>query len=144
MKAIFVDTSGLFAALVRNDDLHPLARPTLAALLDGSVELHATSYVLLETLALLRARVGLTAARRFEHEMRPLIRVTWIGEPLHARAFQRLELRSERDLSLVDCSTFVAMEDKGIYSVFCYDSDFGAEGFSIIGSTQSVEELIAE
>lgn len=81
MKA-FADTSGLFAALVRNDAKHASAREVLARLLEARCELHVTSYVLLEMESLLQNRVGLDAARQFDHVYRPVLRVHWIEETL--------------------------------------------------------------
>jgi hypothetical protein len=77
---------------VRNDMMHDGAKATLTALLKNGSELHATSYVLQETLALLQSRVSLEAALRFEHDLRPLLQMTWMDEDLHRRAFRRLEL----------------------------------------------------
>lgn len=129
----FADTSGLFAALVRNDQVHVRAKAVLTRLLEERWELHVTSYVLLETESLLQARVGLHAARQFDHVYRPLLRVHWIDEGLHDRAFRRLELRESRRVSLVDCSSFVVMEGEGLRDVFGYDPHFTDEGFRVIG-----------
>ena len=98
---VFADTSGLFAALVRNDWMHLRAKATMTQLLEKGAEIHLTSYVLIETMALLQARVGLKAARQFEHVFRPLLRIHWVDESLHDRAFRRLELRGSRGVSLV-------------------------------------------
>ena len=131
---IYADTSGLFAGLVRSDRNHPVASGLLRALLERRCELHLTSYVLQETLALLQTRVGLEAARRFDHTFRPLLRVSWVDEPLHARAFRRLELRAARKVSLADCSSFVLMEELGIERVFGFDQHFEQEGFRLLRS----------
>lgn len=135
---VFADTSGLFAALVRNDINHPQAKATLALLLDSGAELHATSYHLLELLALLQARVSFEAARSFDRDFRPLLRVIWVDEALHTRAFHRLELRARRSLSLVDCAAFVVMEELGITDAFGYDPDFEQEGFRLVGGPKQV------
>lgn len=129
---VFADTSGLFAALVLNDVNHEAAKATLTRLLDLGAELHVTSYTLLETLALLQARVGFEAATSFERDLRPLLHLTWVDDSLHSRAFQRLELRRRRGLSLVDCAAFVAMEDLRLAQAFTYDEDFELEGFVAI------------
>ncbi|NLI76565.1 MAG: PIN domain-containing protein [Candidatus Riflebacteria bacterium] len=126
---VFVDTSALFAVLVENDAMAVRAGNTFRALLERNAEFHTTSYVLLETEALLQARVSLASARRFHHEFAPLLRIRWIDEMLHDRAFRRLELRNRRDISLVDSASFVFMEDAGITPAFAYDQHFAAEGF---------------
>ena len=139
MNLVFVDTSALFAALVRNDVMHAQAAATLDRLLELGVDLHASSYVLLETLAILQSRVGLDAARSVEHDLRPLFQITWIDESLHDRAFRRLEMRARRDVSLVDCASFVVMEEIGITAAFAYDADFAEEGFTTIGTPDDID-----
>ena len=136
---VFTDTSGLFAALVRNDVMHADAKATLTAFLELGSELYATSYVLQETLALLQAPVSLDAAVQFERLLRPLLVVTWIDEDLHGRAFRRLELARSRSLSLVDCASFVVMEELGLADVFGYDGDFTNAGFRLIGRPGDLE-----
>ena len=133
---IYADTSGLFAALVKNDIMHAKAGPTMEHLLEDGAEIHVTSYILLETMALLQARVGLEAARQFERILRPLLQVHWVDESLHVKSFKRLELRGTRGVSLVDCTSFVTMEDAGIRYVFGYDEHFTDEGFHLV-KTQS-------
>lgn len=136
---IYADTSGLFAALVKNDIMHSKAGPTMEKLLEEGAEIHVTSYVLLETMALLQARVGLDAARQFEQVLRPLLQVHWVEESLHEKAFKRLELRGTRGVSLVDCTSFVTMEDAGIRSVFGYDEHFTEEGFHLVEKQTDLE-----
>lgn len=126
---VFADTSALFALLVKNDVMAVRAGNTFRALLERNAEFHTTNYVLLETEALLQARVSLVAARRFHHEFAPLLRIRWVDALLHDRAFRRLELRNRRDISLVDSTSFVYMEDAGITPAFAYDRHFAEEGF---------------
>ena len=137
MRAL-ADTSGLFAALVRNDRMHADAKPLFARLIEGESEIHITSYALLETLALLQSRVGRDAARAFEHSIRPLLRVAWVDEPLHKRAFHRLERIGVRSVSLVDCAGFEIMEASGIRHAFAYDPHFRDQGFILL---QRIDDL---
>lgn len=138
---IYADTSGLFASLVKNDIMHAKAGPTMEKLLEEGAEIHVTSYVLLETMTLLQARVGLEAARQFEHVLRPLLQVHWVDESLHEKAFKRLELRGTRGVSLVDCTSFVTMEDAGIRSVFAYDEHFTEEGFHLVEKQADLDSV---
>ena len=140
---IFSDTSGLFAALVRNDAMHKPARATMKRLIEKGAEIHITGYVLLETLALLQSRVGMDAALRFENVMRPLFRIRWIDEAFHGRVFRRLTLQRSRQVSLVDCSSFVSMEESGIRSVFGYDDHFTEEGFHVVGRPEDLDDVQA-
>ncbi len=131
---IFADTSGLYAALVRNDSMHPQAGPVLESLLSNDCEITTTSYVVLETVAILQARVGLEAARQFQRVLMPALNVVWIDERLHAAAFHRLETKNRREVSLVDCSSFVVMEENELAAAFVYDPHFTNEGFRAVRS----------
>ncbi len=137
---VFVDTSAFFATLVRNDYMHVRARETFERLIGWPVELHTTSYVVLETIALLQARVGLDAARSFQHEFLSIVKVCWVDQSLHEKAFRRLELRGRREISLVDCTSFVWMEESGVARAFAYDEHFSAEGFTVYGAPDSVKK----
>jgi len=135
---VFADTSGLFALLVRNDNCHADARDAFTGMVERGVVFCTTNYVLLETSALLQSRVGLKAARRFQHEFVPLLEIAWVDAPLHAKAFRRLELRDRRNLSLVDCVSFVWMEETGVRHAFAYDRHFSAENVSLLSTLDEV------
>jgi predicted nucleic acid-binding protein len=64
---LFVDTSAIFALLVRDDAMHVHAKQEFARLADQSAHLTTSSYVLVESTALLQRRVGL---QRLQHEDR--------------------------------------------------------------------------
>ena len=130
---VFVDTSGLFAALVRNDLKHEIAAVAFRRLVADRCDLHSTSYVIAETLSLLQRRVGLEAAIRFEAAMRPGIAVRWVDEDLHERAFRRLRGIGRRDIGIVDCASFEAMEESGIRQVLGFDEHFTEAGFELLG-----------
>ena len=131
--SVFADTSGLFAALVSNDRRHGRAEPLLRELLSEGVALHVTSYSLLETFTLLQSRVGLDAALRFESVFQPALQTTWVDLELHQRALSRLERIGSRTVSLVDCCSFVAMEQLGLKRAFGYDPHFTEHGFELLG-----------
>jgi len=137
---VFFDTSGIFATLVHNDYMHVRARKTVECLLEQNATLLTTSYILLETMALLQARVGLKAARRFHHEFATTLKIHWVDEKLHEKAFRRLELRGRREISLVDCASFVFMEDNGISHALAYDKHFSEEGFIVFETPKDVKK----
>ncbi len=47
-----------------------------------------------------------------------------------------LEERGRRDLSLVDCVSFVVMRERGVTTALAYDADFEREGFTTIESME--------
>lgn len=129
MARVFVDTSAVIALLVPTDDSHHLAKRIFQELWQREVPLVATSYVLLETYALLGRRIGLPAISRFRRKLAPLIKPIWVDQSLHERGLDLLQLRSVRDLSLVDTVSFVAIREHGIDEVFAFDHHFDDEGF---------------
>jgi hypothetical protein len=69
--------------------------------------LWTTSYVLVETVALLQQRIGLAAVRDLEDSVVPLLSIEWISREIHGRAMDRLRREDRRDLSLVDCASYL-------------------------------------
>ena len=130
---IFVDTSAALAFVSPQDDLHSDSTQTLEALLAGSEELLTHNYVILETVALLQRRLGLTAAIAFQNDAQSNLKIHWITEADHHLAVERWHQRNTRRLNLVDCMSFVVMEMYGCDTAFTYDSDFEAEGFRSVG-----------
>jgi uncharacterized protein len=126
---VFVDTSGIYAALVESDSAHGAAKIALAKLARSGASLVTSSYVLVETHALLQARIGLDAAHMFHDTWVREIDVVWVDEDTHRRATSRLFKAERRKLSLVDCVSFVCMEDRGIVHAYALDVHFQEAGF---------------
>ena len=68
---VFVDTSGLYAMFVVDDAQHAHAAAAFARLLEARAELGTTSYILVETVALLHRRVGSAAVRALAESIQP-------------------------------------------------------------------------
>jgi predicted nucleic acid-binding protein len=132
MSAVFVDTSAFLALLVRNDRWHPSARNAFERLRADEVPLLTTSYVLVETYALLGRRLGLEAVRIFRGAVAPLVDVAWIDEDHHERSLELLVKKGKGRLSLVDCASFVVMRDRDLDVAFAYDAHFRDEGFTTL------------
>ena len=88
------------------------------------------NYVLVESAAVLQRRLGLASALSFLAESRTFT-VHWITPEDHLEAVDLLERRNRRNLSLVDCMSFVVMKNYGVTTALVYDSDFQAEGFNV-------------
>jgi uncharacterized protein len=82
------------------------AKEEFARLADQSAHLLTSSYVLVETTALLQRRVGLEAVHDFDAKIVPLLDIIWADAEWHTRAVRRLLAQSDRSLSLVDCLSF--------------------------------------
>ena len=127
--AIFVDTSALYAALSKQDECHEPARRQWESVLAGDEVLVTTNYVLVETYALMGRRLGLEAARDFGRVFVPALEVHWVDAGMHERATAALLLANRRDLSLVDCTSFEAMRDRGLSVAFAFDDHFSEWGY---------------
>jgi predicted nucleic acid-binding protein len=114
--------------------MHSLARDTWESVLNENDTLHTSSYVLVETTALLQRRIGLDALRAFTADILPVVNVAWVDEGIHRSAFHALLVSSRRDMSLVDCVSFEVMRRIGIEHVFCFDPHFTEQGFHALPS----------
>ena len=128
---VFADTSALYALLVRDDLMHSKARDLFALFSRSAVQLVSSSYVLLESTALLQSRIGLAAVLDFNAKIVPLLDLVWVDAAWHDRAMQRLLARADRNLSLVDCLSFEIMEMKDIRVAFSFDRHFEENGFEL-------------
>lgn len=128
---VFADTSGIYAALVATDDAHTRAKAALERLVRSRARLVTTSYVLVETHALLQARIGLEAVRLLQDVWLPELEVVWVAEELHHRGVRRLLREDRRKLSLVDCVSFECMDDVGATTAFAADEHFRQAGFRL-------------
>ena len=132
MSRVFVDTSALLALLNPHDTSHNRARVAFERLAEASDSLTTTSYVLVETYALVGRRLGTEAVRAFRESFAPLLAVIWVDEPLHDAGLDLLLSRKSRRLSLVDAVSFVAIRQRAVDRVFAYDEDFRRERFDLL------------
>ena len=128
---IFADTSALFSLLVRDDLMHIRAKENFAYFARHGVQLLTSSFVLVETVALLQSRIGLAPLRDFNAKILPLLEVIWVNAEWHGRAMQRLLTQNKRELSLVDCVSFEIMEAREIKEAYTFDQHFEENGFKM-------------
>lgn len=133
MSRVFVDTSALLALVSATDAFHPAARAALERLLDARASFCTTSYVLVETYALLGRRFGLQAVETFRRDFAPLLEVAWVDATLHEAALDLLQEKQLRGLSLVDAASFVTMRQARLDLAFTYDHHFADAGFEAVG-----------
>jgi|SRR3989442_2732359 predicted nucleic acid-binding protein len=132
MSAVFADTSGLLALLNSKDENHTRAERAFATLRARQNPLVSTSFVLVETYALVSRRLGLDAVGAFRADFAPLVEVVWVDEALHEAGLDLLLARRKRLLSLVDAVSFVTMRRRGLAEAFAFDPHFEQEGFSLV------------
>lgn len=130
--SVFVDTSAFYAHMVKSEESHVAVRDTFARLLDQGRPMWTTSFVMVETMALLQHRIGLAAARDFDEEVLPAVQVRWVDEHLYRLGIDRLWREDRRQLSLVDVVSFEFMRIEGLETALAIDPDFAEAGFRVL------------
>ena len=123
---IFLDTSAAYAIADAADPNHRQASSRLQATLGRRESVLTHNYVVLESATLIQSRLGLAAASMFLRGVQ-LLHVHWVTQVELRRAVDMLEGRGRRDLSLVDCVSFVVMRERGVTTALAYDADFERE-----------------
>jgi len=131
MSMVFVDTSGFYAVLDRDDGNHVPAKAAWERMV-GEARLLTNNYVLVETAALVQHRLGMAAVQAFTSDVLPLLDVEWVSMQRHQAAWEAVLAAGRRDLSLVDCVSFGTMREYGARQAFCFDRHFAEQGFDIV------------
>ncbi len=127
---IFLDTSAIYALADKADPNHAGAYKKFdLALKSGEIFL-LHNYVLVESAALLQARLGLQSALLFLQDAKAF-NIEWVDLSLHQEALKEFERNGKRRISLVDCTSFVVMRRRGVKKILAYDPDFQDQGFTI-------------
>ncbi len=129
---VFVDTSGFYALMDRSDARHKEASRIWESLLKEGPPLLTTNYVVLETTALLQHRLGFDAAALWHADVLGVASTLMIDEALHALGFELWTGLRQRNLSLVDCTSFAAMRKHKTEKVFGFDRHFLEQGFCVV------------
>ena len=130
---VFVDTSAILAVLDKGDPFHPAGRKVWEFLLqDERFEMLTTNYVILESAALIQNRIGMMAAAAFQTKISPVLKITWVDPELHQAGASALITANRRQLSLVDCISFITMRNLNIVNYFGFDKHFDEQGFYFI------------
>ncbi len=127
----FVDTSALYAAIDRSDAMHPIVAPAFGELLDREW-LVTSSYVVVESAALVQSRLGMTAAGDLHERLLPALDVEWVDEEVHHSAVAALLASERRDVSLVDRVSVEVMRRCSIRRALTVDPHFTEAGFDLV------------
>lgn len=136
---VFVDTSALYATLDAADQAHPEAADVFGSM--HGAELITHNYVVVETVALVQRRLGVSAVRDLTEGLLRPVRVVWVDRDLHGAALTALLASRQRQVSLVDHTSFLLMRREGISTAFAFDPDFAAEDFEVIPQGREHQDL---
>jgi predicted nucleic acid-binding protein len=135
VSPVFVDTSAFYALADKHDQNHSRARSALTVFSRKGRELLTTTYVVDETLTLVRYHLGHRQAVTMGHKIMESVwcRVVDISEELRQAAWEIFIRYSDQEFSFTDCTSFAAMRSMRVTDAFTFDrSDFGAAGFTAL------------
>lgn len=129
MRLVFVDTSGFYAFLDRNDPFHGEAKNLFLRARDEKWSLLTSSYVAHESWALIQARLGWEAVEDWLSTLLTACEIIWVDETLHKLGAARARQARERRLSLTDCVSFEVMNSHGCREAIADDEHFRKLGY---------------
>ena len=132
MEIIFVDTSAFLALVQVEEANHASARNTWKEYLNRGASFVTSNYVIVESVALIQNRVGISFVQQLSDELLSFVETHWVGEDQHHEALNYVLAANRRHLSLVDCSSFSTMRELGIQTAFTFDDHFREQGFRVI------------
>jgi predicted nucleic acid-binding protein len=130
--SVFVDTSALYAILDADDAGHARASRVWPALVNEAEPLVTSNYTLLESHALLQSRLGMAAVRLLYDAIVPMLDVLWVDDETHRAGVDAVLVANRRQLSLVDCVSFVLMRRHRIARAFSLDPHFAEQGIDVL------------
>ncbi len=132
MPDLFVDTSG-WGNLVDPKQAHHTLATTLYRRARQQGRIITTNYIVLEVVALLTSPLRIPRPRAIEFinslKTSPYIDILHVDRDLDERAWQLLAARADKTWSLVDCTSFVLMQERGITEALTTDHHFEQAGF---------------
>ncbi|MSP63614.1 MAG: PIN domain-containing protein [Myxococcales bacterium] len=131
MKAVFIDTGAFVALVDRDDERHGRAKRLLKDLARKGRPLVTSTYIVDETLTLLRLRVGHAVAVGFGERLLSArwCRVLEVDAPVRAAAWELFVRYDDQVFSFTDCTSFALMQSMELGEAFAFDGDFAAAGF---------------
>jgi predicted nucleic acid-binding protein len=130
MKNIFVDTSGWYSLVDKDDPDHPAVVAWFKA---NTYPLITTNYTFSETVTLILNRLGHSAAVAFggglmESRSILLYRST---EEDEKKSWEYFVKHSDKGYSFVDCLSFVVMKKLNVREALSFDKHFRQSGFQV-------------
>ena len=132
MNLLFADTSALYALVDADDRFHRAAADAFSQMSPEKTLLLCSSYVVLETLALIQTRLGLDAVAKWKAEFQAILDIVWVDTRLHEEALTALVAANQPAISLTDWTSFLIMRERGIETAFSFDPHFALQGFHLL------------
>ena len=133
MKHIFVDTSGWGNLVDTLQVFHQETRTIYEDVKQEGSRFVTTNYVIAELVALLSSPLRVPRSKSIGYiesiKSSSLVEIIHIDEYLDTKAWELLTNRTDKNWSLVDCSSFVVMREHKIVESLTTDHHFEQAGF---------------
>lgn len=134
MASRFVDTSGWAAWADRREQFHAQAVAAFEKVWQHGGQVATTNWVLAELTALLTSPLRVPKSQQIQllKDIRADtgVCVVYIDASLEAAAWQLWEARPDKDWTLIDCTSFVAMQQHKLTDAITADHHFEQAGFA--------------
>jgi len=134
MNRVFLDTSYAVALSATTDENHARAVELADELETSGTHFITTRAILLEIgNALSKVRHRSAAIRLLTAlENDPKVEIVGASDELYRRAFEIFSDRVDKEWGLIDCMSFVVMNDEGINDALTADNHFRQAGFHVL------------
>lgn len=132
MTRILVDTSALLSLLDADDPRQASVRDAFASHATDDLVTHG--YVVAESIAVARRRLGVDGAIVLIDDVLPALKLVPVDGELHSAALATYRESLPSGTSFVDHVSLALMARDSIETAFVLDSDFAAAGINVIPS----------
>jgi uncharacterized protein len=133
MADLFVDTAGWGHLVDPSQEHHVQAAAIYRTARQQQRGIITTNYILTELVALLTSPLRIPRPQIVAFinglKMSSYIEIVHVSPTLDVQAWQLLTQRQDKTWSLVDCSSFVIMQERGIIEALTTDHHFEQAGF---------------
>lgn len=133
MNKLFIDTSGWASLFIPTELFHIQAAQYFAQAQQQRQTLITTNYVVAELVALLGSRQRAPRTQIFQYidsvKAAPSVELVHIDAATDAVAWELCKSRPDKAWSLVDCTSFVVMQQMSIQEALTTDQHFEQAGF---------------
>lgn len=130
---LFIDTAGWASLFVPTENYHIQAVQHFREAQQSQNRLITTNYILTELVALLGSRQMATRPQLFQYvdsiKLAPYVGLIYIDVATDTVAWELCKGRPDKAWSLVDCSSFVVMQQLGLQKALTTDKHFEQAGF---------------
>jgi predicted nucleic acid-binding protein len=133
MADLFADTSGWGNLIDSKQPYHSLAASLYREARSQGRKVITTNYIIAELVALMTSPLRMPRSKIIEFieslKASPYVEIVHLDATLDAQGWELLADRPDKNWSLVDCASFVLMQQRGIMEALTTDHNFEQAGF---------------